>query len=124
MSTSVRVNCDLPSRPFAGGFFFALGCQLPDFSNKGTPGRVRFGSFELDRVTGELRKSGVRIKLQDQPFRVLRELTKRPGALFTREKLRERLWPDDTYVDFDQNRQRRHQEGPPGAGRLRETRVS
>ena len=64
---------------------------------------VRFGSFELDQVTGELRKGGVRIKLQEQPFRVLAELTKRPKELVTREELREKLWPGDTYVDFDQN---------------------
>jgi len=64
---------------------------------------VRFGSFELDQVTGELRKGGVRIKLQDQPFRVLAELTTRPGDLVTREELREKLWPGDTYVEFDQN---------------------
>ena len=64
---------------------------------------VRFGSFEVDQVTGELRKGGVRIKLQDQPFRVLAELTKRPKELVTREELREKLWPGDTYVEFDQN---------------------
>ena len=61
----------------------------------------RFGSFELDLATGELRKSGVRIKLQEQPFQVLRALVERPGEVVTREELRERLWPGDTFVEFD-----------------------
>src|SRR5579884_355719 len=61
----------------------------------------RFGAFEADPVTGELRKSGVRIRLQEQPFQVLLVLLERPGDLITREELRERLWPADTFVDFD-----------------------
>src|SRR4030081_3230380 len=67
-----------------------------------TPRRVvRFGVFELDFDTGELRKAGLRIKLQDQPFRVLTMLLERPGEILTREELRKRLWPADTFVDFD-----------------------
>lgn len=66
------------------------------------PGRlVRFGSFELDIETGELRKSGVKVPLQEQPFRVLAMLVERPGQLVTREQLRGRLWPDAVFVDFD-----------------------
>ena len=61
----------------------------------------RFGSFELDLATGELRKGGVRIKLQEQPFQVLKALLERPGEVVTREELRERLWPGDTFVEFD-----------------------
>ena len=61
---------------------------------------VRFGLFELDRRAGELRKAGVRISLQPQPFRVLSMLVERPGELVTREELRLQLWPDDTFVDF------------------------
>src|SRR5438094_5147288 len=63
--------------------------------------RVRFGIFEADVRSGELRKAGVKIKLQDQPFQVLAMLLERPGELVTREELRSRLWPGDTFVDFD-----------------------
>jgi TolB-like protein len=62
---------------------------------------ARFGPFELDRAAGELRKGGVRLRLQDKPLRVLEALIERPGALVTREELRKRLWSDDTFVDFD-----------------------
>src|SRR6201998_1066287 len=62
---------------------------------------VRFGAFEADLSACELRKSGVRIKLHGQPFEVLAMLLERPGALVTREELQKRLWPTDTFVDFD-----------------------
>jgi len=62
---------------------------------------VRFGVFELNPCTGELRKHGVRIKLQDQPFAVLLVLLEKPGQLITREELQQRLWPADTFVEFD-----------------------
>ena len=62
---------------------------------------VRFGAFEVDLRAGELRKSGVRIKLQGQPFEILVMLLESPGELVTRDSLRERLWPTDTFVDFD-----------------------
>ena len=62
---------------------------------------VRFSSFELDLRAGELRKHGVRIKLQDQPRQILVLLLENPGDIVTREQLRERLWPADTFVDFD-----------------------
>jgi DNA-binding winged helix-turn-helix (wHTH) protein len=62
---------------------------------------VRFGVFELDPSTGELRKHGVRIKLQDQPFALLLMLLEKPGQLVTKEELRQRLWPADTFVEFD-----------------------
>src|SRR5215217_1790848 len=65
-------------------------------------GPVRFGVFELDLRTGELRKAGVRISLPEQPFQVLEALLERPGRLVTREELRQRLWPAETFVDFDQ----------------------
>src|SRR5215471_1971405 len=61
----------------------------------------RFGSFELSEREGELRKSGVRIKLQEQPFRVLVELVANSGRLVSREDLHQKLWPSDTFVDFD-----------------------
>ena len=65
------------------------------------PGRLRFGIFEADLQTGELRKRGVRIRLQEQPFQVLAVLLARPGELVTRDELRGRLWTADTFVDFD-----------------------
>lgn len=61
----------------------------------------RFGPFELDEATGELRKFGIRIKLHAQPFQALVMLVERPGELVTREEMRQRLWGDDTIVDFD-----------------------
>ena len=68
-------------------------CQLPAI--------VRFDVFEIDPQAGELRKEGRRVKLQEQPFRVLSVLLQRPGQVVTREELREQLWPADTFVDFD-----------------------
>jgi Tol biopolymer transport system component/DNA-binding winged helix-turn-helix (wHTH) protein len=62
---------------------------------------VRFGLFELNLRAGELRKSGIRIKLQEQPFQILAMLLERPGEIVTREELQKRLWPQDTFVDFD-----------------------
>ena len=62
---------------------------------------VRFGTFEVDLSAGELRHKGVKIKLQEQPFRILVALLERPDILVTREELRERLWPSDTFVDFE-----------------------
>jgi DNA-binding winged helix-turn-helix (wHTH) protein len=73
---------------------------MADF-RPGAEGPVRFGVFELDPRTGELRKHGVRIKLQDQPFAVLLMLLEKPGQLVTREELQQRLWPADTFVEFD-----------------------
>ena len=63
--------------------------------------RICFGPFEVDRATGELRKQGRRIRLQEQPFQVLTALLEKPGELVTREELRQRIWSDDTFVDFD-----------------------
>ena len=62
---------------------------------------LRFGSFELDLLSGELRKAGVLVGLQDQSLKVLVELLARPGDLVTREQLRQRLWPSGTFVDFE-----------------------
>ena len=63
--------------------------------------RARFGAFEVDLRSGELRKHGIRLKLQDQPFHVLALLLEHPGDVVTREELRQKLWPVDTFVDFD-----------------------
>jgi TolB-like protein/DNA-binding winged helix-turn-helix (wHTH) protein/Tfp pilus assembly protein PilF len=62
---------------------------------------LQFGAFEVDLRTGLLRKSGARIKLQEQPFQVLTMLLEKPGDMVTREELRQKLWPADTFVDFD-----------------------
>jgi TolB-like protein len=62
---------------------------------------IRFGSFELDPRSGELRKQGMKIRLQEQPFQVLRVMLERPGEVVTREELQQRIWPSDTFVDFD-----------------------
>src|SRR5437879_2203888 len=66
-----------------------------------SPGILRFGVFEVDERSGELRKQGVRLKLQGQPFQVLAVLLQRPGEVVTREELRSQNWPADTFVDFD-----------------------
>ncbi len=65
------------------------------------PNTVQFGLFEVDLQARELRKSGVKIKLHEQPFQVLAVLLERPGEIVTREELQARLWPADTFVDFD-----------------------
>jgi cholera toxin transcriptional activator len=62
---------------------------------------ARFGVFELDLNSGELRKSGVKLRLQEQPFQVLALLLERAGEVVTRDELRQKLWPSDTFVDFD-----------------------
>src|SRR5260370_23116128 len=64
-------------------------------------GRLRFGVFELDLRAGELRKHGLRIRFQEQPFQLLAMLLEHPGEVVTREELQKKLWPADTFVDFD-----------------------
>jgi len=66
-----------------------------------SPAILRFGVFEVDARAGELRKQGVRVKLQDQPFRVLTLLLKRPGEVVSREELRSQIWGSETFIDFD-----------------------
>src|SRR5215475_8758794 len=65
-------------------------------------GTVRFGAFEADLRSDELRKDGVKVKLEGQPFQILAALLRQPGQLVTREELRSELWPDETFVDFEQ----------------------
>jgi cholera toxin transcriptional activator len=62
---------------------------------------IRFGTFEVNPQAGELRRDGARVKLQDQPFQVLLALLERPNDVVTREELRAKLWPADTFADFD-----------------------
>lgn len=63
--------------------------------------RYRFGVFEADAKTGELRRQGVRLRLNAQPFQVLLMLVERPGELLTREEISRELWPEGTFVDYE-----------------------
>ena len=78
----------------------AVGCRSMSSATPPTQ-VVRFGLFELDVRSGELRKRGVRVPLQGLPVQVLAILLENPGQVVTREELRARLWPADTFVDFD-----------------------
>jgi cholera toxin transcriptional activator len=73
--------------------------SLPPITPAGK--NLRFAVFEVDLAAGELRKNGNRIRLQEQPFQILICLLQRPGEVITREDLRQKLWPADTFVDFD-----------------------
>jgi len=63
---------------------------------------LRFGTYEVDPHAGELRKAGLRIKVQQQPLKLLEILLEHPGEVVTREELRARIWPDASFGDFDQ----------------------
>src|SRR3954463_5723994 len=65
------------------------------------PLHVCFGQFEMDEHAGELRKEGIKVRLQEQPLQILQILLEHPAELVTREDLRKRIWPSDTFVDFD-----------------------
>ena len=67
------------------------------------PRQFHFGVFEVDLRSGELRKQGLKVKLHGQPFQVLAMLLERPGELVTREEIREKLWPGDTFIDFEKS---------------------
>ena len=92
-----------------------------------TDRRYRFGIFEADGSTGELRRQGVRIKLNAQPFQVLCMLLEHPGELLTREEISRELWPDGTFVDYEHgvnsavNRIREALRDPAGSPRFIET---
>ncbi|HZP06262.1 MAG TPA: winged helix-turn-helix domain-containing protein [Terracidiphilus sp.] len=75
--------------------------QNEELSSRNGFHTVRFGEFEVDLQSGEVRKAGSRIKLQDQPFRVLQVLLENPGIVVSREELQSRIWPDVSYGDFD-----------------------
>ena len=68
---------------------------------RGSHSLVRFGVFEVDLDLGEIRKQGMKVKLHRQPFEILAKLLGRPGEIVTREELRQKLWPEGTFVDFD-----------------------
>jgi DNA-binding winged helix-turn-helix (wHTH) protein len=63
---------------------------------------VRFGTYEVSLQSGEVRKAGVRIRVQQQPLKLLGVLLEHPGEVVTREELRSRVWPDESFGDFDQ----------------------
>ena len=73
--------------------------SMQDF--RSSQGNVRFGAFELDEDAGELRREGIKVRLQEQPLQILQILLEQPGKVITREELRKRIWPSDTFVDFD-----------------------
>ncbi len=75
--------------------------SMADLPGNHAVGIARFGVFELDLAAGELRKNGARLRLQEQPFQVLALLLERAGQVVTREDFRQKLWPADTFVDFD-----------------------
>jgi cholera toxin transcriptional activator len=74
---------------------------MPDIQGNHSGRIARFGVFELDLSAGELRKNGAKLRLQEQPFQVLALLLERAGDVVTREEMRRKLWPADTFVDFD-----------------------
>ncbi len=76
---------------------------IPPSNSRSSPEArlLRFGVFEVDLAAGELRKNGARIRLQEQPFQVLAALLENAGQVVTRDHLREKIWPADTFVDFD-----------------------
>jgi DNA-binding winged helix-turn-helix (wHTH) protein len=65
------------------------------------PRIIRFGVFEVDLRSDELFKGGHKVKIQEQPFQILAALLEHPGETVTREELQHKLWPQDTFVDFD-----------------------
>ena len=67
------------------------------------PRQFHFSVFEVDLRTGQLRKQGLKVKLHGQPFQVLAMLLERPGEMVTREEIREKLWPGDTFIDFEKS---------------------
>jgi TolB-like protein/DNA-binding winged helix-turn-helix (wHTH) protein/Flp pilus assembly protein TadD len=80
---------------------FSTGVYLIMQESNQFRGRPRFGVFELDLRAGELRKHGLLVRLQEQPFQVLTMLLEHPGEVVTREELQKKLWPANTFVDFD-----------------------
>ena len=70
-------------------------------SSKGSQPTFSFGPYEADLPSGELRKGGIRVKIQDLPLRLLGVLAENQGRVVTREELQKRLWPEDTFVDFE-----------------------
>ena len=81
--------------------YFGLIGAPKRVTTEAKPNVVRFGVYEFARHRQELRKAGIRIRLEGQPLAILQMLLERPGELVTREELQKNLWPADTFVDFD-----------------------
>lgn len=81
--------------------YTGLKAMTEDSNGPQSAQRYRFGVFEVDAATGELRRQGLRVKLNTQPFQVLLMLLNRPGQLLTREEISRELWPDGTFVDYE-----------------------
>jgi len=100
----MRLMCTYP-RPYLGRLCPVVHSVSTEVrfleENHELRGRFRFGVFELDPGAGELRKNGLRVRLQEQPFQVLAMLLEHPGEVVSREELQKKLWPADTFVDFD-----------------------
>lgn len=75
--------------------------EIGQWDNRAGSGRIRFGVFEADPESKELRRSGLKVRIQSQPFKVLLMLLERPGEVVSREEIRNRLWGEETTVDFD-----------------------
>src|SRR5215472_5220793 len=90
-----------PNKPYPVIHSPSLEFHLSMQENNHARRRHRFGVFEVDRRAGELRKHGLQVRLQEQPFQVLVMLLEHPGEVVTREELQKKLWPADTFVDFD-----------------------
>jgi TolB-like protein/DNA-binding winged helix-turn-helix (wHTH) protein/Tfp pilus assembly protein PilF len=90
-----------PILPIRSGNDVKLSYREESMASANDSRIIRFGLFEVDLRTGELRKNGVKIRLQQQPFQILVILLQHPGEIVTREELHEQLWPADTFVDFD-----------------------
>src|SRR5713226_5148647 len=80
---------------------FILGDLSPVESGVDPKLSLRFGLYEVDLLQGVLSRQGTRVKLQEQPFRILALLLQKPGEIVTREELRQALWPEGTHVNFD-----------------------
>ena len=99
---NVRVVFAASDREMMIDFPNPVGCSTSmDASSQSESQVIRFGVFEVDLRAGELRKQGIKIKLQQQPFQVLQALLEKPGEVISRDELRRRIWPSDTFVDFE-----------------------
>lgn len=99
---TVVSDFSLPATPISGVQFRYLSPAKHRMATPGTTvGPIRFATFELNPETGELRNKGAKIRIEGQPLLVLQVLLEKPGELVTRDELKQRLWPTDTFVDFD-----------------------
>jgi DNA-binding winged helix-turn-helix (wHTH) protein len=92
-----RAGAEIPTQRWCGDFLTAMASTESNGGGK----RIQFGPFEADLSTGELFRSGMHVRLQGQPFKLLVVLAEHPGKLMSREELERELWGDDTTVDFD-----------------------